>query len=187
MDWLLFRAINGLAGRSVVLDEVFRFFANDYIVPTVVVALLVVGWFSGEARWRRVVVHALLALLLANLIVKVFNLVWFRPRPFTFNDVNLLFYYPSDSSFPSNSAAAMWALAWATWLRDRGSRIGRSAVVLAALMGFSRIWIGVHYPLDIVGGALVGILSAGVVERNSERLRPLTDGLVWLARWLRLA
>lgn len=187
MDWAGFRAINGLAGRWSVLDEAFRFFANDYMVPTAVVALLVVGWFGAETRWRRVVVHALLALLLANLVVKLFNLAWFRPRPFTFNDVTLLFYYPSDSSFPSNSAAAMWSLAWATWLRDRRSRIGQGAVVLAALMGFSRVWIGVHYPLDIIGGAVVGVLSAGLVERNGERLRPLTDGLVRLAGRLGLA
>lgn len=187
MDWALFRAINGLAGQWPPVDELFRLFASDYIVPTIVVALLVVGWFSGETRWRRVVVHALLALLLANLIVKVFNLAWFRPRPFTYNDVNLLFYYPSDSSFPSNSAAAVWSLAWAIWLRHRQSLIGRSAVLLAALMGLSRVWVGIHYPLDIVGGALVGILAATLVERYHEPLRPLTNGLLWLATRLCLA
>ncbi|MDQ4074963.1 MAG: phosphatase PAP2 family protein [Chloroflexota bacterium] len=187
MDLFLFRLINGLAGRWTGVDELFRFFANDYIVPTAVVAMLVVGWFSGNERWRRVVIHAILALLLANLIVKLSNLVWFRPRPFTYNEVNLLFYYPSDSSFPSNSAAAVWSLAWALWLRQRGSWLGRGAVLLAALMGWSRIWVGVHYPFDIVGGVAIGILAAAVVEHNRVRLRPLTQALEWLARKLALA
>lgn len=186
MDFTLFRLINGLAGRWVAADEFFRFFANDYIVPTAVVALLVVGWFSGEERWRRVVVHALLALLLANLVVKLCNLTWFRPRPFTFNEVNLLFYYPSDSSFPSNSAAAVWSMAAAIWLRHRESRLGQGAILLAALMGIARIWVGIHYPLDILGGAAVGFLSAAWVERSHIRLRPLTDRLVWLAQKLAL-
>jgi undecaprenyl-diphosphatase len=187
MDLELFRLINGLAGRWVAADEFWRFFANDYIVPTAIVAILVVAWFSGETRWRRVVVHAVLALLLANLAVKVFNLVWFRPRPFTYQDVNLLFYYPSDSSFPSNSAAAMWSMAWAIWLRHRESRMGRAAVLLAALMGLGRVWVGVHYPMDIVGGAAIGILAATQIERHRVRLRPLTDGLAWLAQRLGLA
>lgn len=187
MDLALFRLINGLAGRWGPADELFRFLANDYIVPTLVVAMLVVGWFSGDPRLRRVVVHALLALLVANAIVKGLNLLWFRPRPFTFNEVNLLFYYPSDSSFPSNSAAAVWALAAASYGRDRVSRIGQAALLLAALMGFARIWVGVHYPLDIVGGAAIGLLAAALVERARLRLRPLTDGLVAVARRMGLA
>lgn len=187
MDLLLFRLINNLAGQWRPADEFFRFFANDYIVPSAIVALLVIGWFRGGIHWRRVVVHALVALLLANGLVKLSNYLWFRPRPFTFHEVNLLFYYPSDSSFPSNSAAAMWSIAWAIWERQRGSRLGLAALLLAALMGFSRVWIGVHYPLDIVGGAASGILAAYLVERYRQRLRPLTVGLLWLARKLALA
>lgn len=186
MDFALYRLINGLAGRWPLIDELFRLLANDYVVPTALVALLVVGWFSGESRWRQAVLHAILALLVANLMVKLCNYAWFRPRPFTYNEVTLLFYYPSDSSFPSNSAAAMWGLAWAAWLHQRGSRIALAAVVLAALMGIGRVWVGVHYPLDIVGGALVGILAATLVERFDERLRPISEGLSWLARRLAL-
>ena len=187
MDYALFRLVNGLAGRWSLVDEFFRFFANDYVVPTALVALLVVAWFSGDPRWRRVVVHALLALLLANVVVKLCNLVWFRPRPFTYNEVNLLFYFPSDSSFPSNSAAAVWALAWALYLRMGKRMLGTLSLILAALMGLSRIWVGVHYPLDILGGAAIGIATATVIEHFRFRLRPLTEALIWLARRLALA
>ncbi|MBA3532852.1 MAG: phosphatase PAP2 family protein [Ardenticatenales bacterium] len=187
MDLLLFRLINNLAGQWPPVDEFFRFFANDYIVPTAIVALLVVGWFSGDERWRRVVVHALLALVLVNGIVALSNLLWFRPRPFTYNEVHHLFYYPSDSSFPSNSAAAVWSMAWAIWERTRGSSLGWAALLLAGLMGLSRVWVGIHYPLDIVGGAAAGILAAIFVERHRVRLRPLTDTLLWLAEKLALA
>ncbi|MGB0389817.1 MAG: phosphatase PAP2 family protein, partial [Ardenticatenaceae bacterium] len=161
--------------------------ANDYVVPTMVVGLLVVAWFGGEGRWRQVVLHALLALLIANGIVKLCNLIWFRPRPFTYHDVNMLFYYPSDSSFPSNSAAAVWSMAGAIWFRERASRLGQVAILLAALMGISRIWVGVHYPLDIVGGAAAGMIAAKLVEHYDVRLRPLTEWLLWLAKKLALA
>ena len=48
MDFTLFRLINGQVGQSPLIDELFRFFANDYIVPSLLVAMLVVGWFSGK-------------------------------------------------------------------------------------------------------------------------------------------
>ena len=187
MDLTLFRLINGLAGQWPAVDEVFRFFANDYIVPTFLVAFLVVGWFSGQAKWRQIVLHALLALLLANIIVKACNLIWFRPRPFTYNEVTMLFYYPSDSSFPSNSAAVVWSLAGAMWLSLPSSRFGQVALLLAAIMGWSRIWVGVHYPLDIVGGACAGLLAAWWVKRYEKRLYPVAKGLEWLARKMALA
>lgn len=187
MDLLLFRGINGLAGRWWLVDEFFRLAANDYVVPSVIVTLLLVRWFHPEPRHRRVVVHAIVALLLANLLVKGLNLLWFRPRPFTYNEVTLLFYFPSDSSFPSNSAAAVWSLAAALWFRDRRGATGRIALALAALMGLSRIWIGVHYPLDIVGGALIGLVAAAGVEQQRHRLRPLTEALHTIARRLALA
>ena len=188
MDFTLFRLINGQAGQSSVLDELFRFFANDYIVPSLLVAMLVVGWFSGKSEWRQIVLHALLALLVANALVKACNLIWFRPRPFTYHDVNMLFYYPSDSSFPSNSAAVVWSLAGIMWFAlPKTSRFGYSALFLAAIMGWSRIWVGVHYPFDIVGGAFAGLLAAWWVKRYEKRLYPAVRGLEWLARKMALA
>lgn len=186
MDYLLFRLINGLAGQWRVADELFRLFANDYVVPTVLVAMLVALWFSGHEAARRVVLQALLALVLVNALVALSNLLLFRPRPFTAHEATMLFYYPSDSSFPSNSASAMWALAWAIWLHERGGRMGWAAVILATLMGTSRVWVGVHYPLDIVGGALFGIVAATLVQRAAPRLAPLLRGMERLAARLAL-
>ena len=161
MDYGLFEAINGLAGRWTVADEFFRFFANDYIVPTAIVAMLVIDWFRGALRARRVVVHAILALLVANLIVKLSNLLWYRLRPFTLHDVTLLFYYlamrprpallwpdavrlilptPPLPAFPSGHAARISTIAmWAGLLapheqRHLGSLTG---LVLAFTIGWS--------------------------------------------------
>ncbi len=174
MDYALFRLINGLAGRSPLLDELMRFLATDYMVPTIAMTLVVLLWFSGHVERQRQIFLALLSVVVTNVVVKAMNLVYFRPRPFTDHDVTLLFYHPSDSSFPSNSAASLWSLAWAVWTFDR--RLGTLFIALAVLMGFSRVYVGVHYPLDIVGGALVGIFSAHwVVRHAAPRLNPLID------------
>ncbi|MCZ7572850.1 MAG: undecaprenyl-diphosphatase [Ardenticatenaceae bacterium] len=184
-DLLLFRLINGVAGTVPLLDAVMRFLANDYVIPTALAATLVFLWFSRDERLQQAVIRAGLALLLANGIVKLINLIWYRPRPFTYHDVHLLFYFPSDSSFPANSAAAMFALAGTIWLVDRPA--GSWMLLAGATMALARVYVGVHYPFDVLGGAAIGIVSAMALQRLSPYLRPLAVGLARLSRRLGLA
>ncbi len=190
LDIALFNLINGFATRVPVLDQVMRLFVNDYLVPTALCLLAAALWFLGqdkEARLanRRAVVSMVVAVLLANTLVKLCNLVYFRPRPFSVQEVNLLFYRPSDSSLPSNPAAVGFAFAGVGWQTDR--RLGALMGVLAGLFGFARVYCGVHYPLDVVAGALTGLLSAYVVGKARRLLTPLTEAVVAIGRKLYLA
>lgn len=185
MDYALFRLINGLAGRWPLLDEFMRFWATDYMAPTIAMSAVVLLWFSGQLERERQILLALGSVVVTNLVVKAMNLVYFRPRPFTDHDVTLLFYHPSDSSFPANSAATLWSLAWAMWTFDR--RVGAFFLTLATLMSFSRVYVGVHYPLDVVGGALIGILCARwVIKHAAPRLDPLINRALRVLRQLAL-
>lgn len=168
MDVFLFDALNGLVGRWPWLDGGVRFLVNDYVVPTVLSLALLTLWFSGQGLYGRrrrqfAVVHAAVAVVLANLLVKLMNLAVFRPRPFAELDVNLLFYRPTDSTLPSNPAAVAFAFAFAVFLHDRAW--GLAMVVVAALFGLARVVAGVHYPLDVVVGALVGLAAAWLALR----------------------
>ncbi|MER6119205.1 phosphatase PAP2 family protein [Streptomyces sp. NPDC001743] len=90
---------------------------------------------------------------------------------------------PGDWSFPSNHAAIAAAAAAAIWLTDR--RLGAVACVAALAMGASRVWVGAHYPHDVMLGLLAGVLVAwpltlaarrcapAVVRLRDSRLRPL--------------
>lgn len=184
-DLFLFRLINGVAGTIPLLDGLMRFLVNDYVIPTALAATLVFLWFSRQDRLQEAVIRAGLALLLANGLVKFINLIWYRPRPFTHNDVNLLFYFPSDSSFPANSVAATFAFAWTIWLVNRAA--GAWMLLAAAGMAVARVYVGVHYPLDILGGAAIGIASAVLLQRLAPYLHPLTVRLARLSRRLGLA
>lgn len=177
MDRLLFRLLNGLAGRWPWLDGLILFLVNDYVVPTALSLALLGLWFSGSevyGRRRRqfAVVQAFVAVMVANALVKLCNLLLFRARPFTDLEVNLLFYRPTDSTLPSNPAAVAFAFAATVYLHERtwGLWMG----LLAGLFGLARVMAGVHYPLDVVVGAGVGILAAHIALR--------VPGLGWLAR-----
>ncbi|MER6300992.1 phosphatase PAP2 family protein [Kitasatospora sp. NPDC001539] len=78
-----------------------------------------------------------------------------------------------DWSFPSNHSVIAFAAAIALWSVSR--RLGAVATVFAALMAASRVWVGVHYPHDVVVGAVVGTLVALVLAPLAGRCGPLVD------------
>lgn len=190
IDWTLFQLANSLAGRSPILDTIIRLLINDYALTTALVLFPFALWFSGHSRaerqrHQRAVLNAVAALVIANLIVKALNLVYWRWRPFTFHGVTLLFYHPSDSSFPSNAATVGFCIATSIWLFDR--KMGAVLFVVAALLGISRIIGGVHYPSDILGGILIGALSAYWVRRRMHFLDRLWTLVITRMRGLLLA
>ena len=123
--------------------------------------------------------------LIASALVNLSNLVYFRERPFRWHEVNLLFYYPSDSSFPSNSATVVAAVAVTVWLRNRSW--GWPMLLLAVAFAFSRVYAGVHYPGDVLGGFVLGSASAWALTEHGRWLNPLYDRIISLARRLYLA
>jgi undecaprenyl-diphosphatase len=118
-------------------------------------------------------------------MVEIINNFWQRPRPFQELDVNLLFYPPTDPSFPSNSASVLFAMAWGIFLYDR--KAGSALLAIAAVMSFSRIYVGIHYPLDIAGGIVLGLLVALFFTALFRLLDPLVNRIIDLLRSFYLA
>jgi undecaprenyl-diphosphatase len=190
VDLWLFNLINGLAGHTPVLDQVMRALVSDYVGPTLQVLGLLGFWFEGRSadsrrKNQRAVLRAAVALVLSGALVGLCNLFYFRDRPFRYNEVNLLFYYPTDSSFPSNSVAVVFSFATTIWLQNR--RWGLLMMILAAGFAISRVYCGVHYPADILAGFVLGAGAAWFLTRYGRWLDRLFDLVIYLARQLYLA
>lgn len=98
-------------------------------------------------------------LLLTNLVLK--NL-FMRPRPYAVIDgLTILINPPHGYSFPSGHTSAAFCLAMILFFINKRASV--VAFVFAVLMGFSRMYTGVHYPSDVLGGALVGVVAALIV------------------------
>lgn len=98
-----------------------------------------------------------------------------RTRPWIlFDQVMRLIPDPGDSSFPSGHSAASMAPAMAILLNGANKKYGAAAVTLAILIGFSRLYLGVHFPSDVCGGLILGVICACIVYyANKWRERSL--------------
>lgn len=184
-DVWLFHAINDFVGTAPLVDWMARALVNDHAVPTAMSLVAVGLWFAGatpeeRARNQRTVVFIALALLFSNALIKNLSYVYFRPRPFATEEVKLLFYRPSVSSFPSIPAEVAFCFAAGAWYANK--RVGRIMFALAALYALARVYAGVHYPSDILGGAAIGAGMVWTVKRLDFAFEPLADWFIGIAR-----
>jgi undecaprenyl-diphosphatase len=196
LDHRIFLWISGLAGKFGPLDWAASHLANDYFIPAIIAMIAFGLWFTGrtpEERRRNQwgFIYAATGVGFSALAVLVMNDHYFRPRPYvTFPQVlpqvNRLFYQPTVSSFPSYPAALTFAFAFGIWLQNK--KVGLVLFGLAALMSLARIYVGVHYPSDIVAGAAIGIVVTYLCSWIPKLiLRPITNFLILILERLFLA
>jgi undecaprenyl-diphosphatase len=179
MDAFLFQQINGLAGHNPGFDT-FMALSAKYL--PVFFALFLLGlWLT---RRQRVAFLAGVSALLALEIAQIINGIFLRPRPYTVYAAHLLIERTSDPSFPSDHATLAFAIAALVWQFNR--KLGWGVLAFAIFQGFARVYVGAHYPSDIVGGAILGILVSMAVGKVSQlpMIRRLLNSLFgWLAKW----
>jgi undecaprenyl-diphosphatase len=162
MDLSIYKSINGYAFDHHWFEQVMHFFATDgqYLFVAILAWL-----FLATGRWRvsngrEGVVAAGFSALIALGIGQLISHAWDRPRPYDAHpdSAHLFVARSHDPSFPSDHATASFAIAVAIFLRNRTA--GSIALVLAVLVSVGRVAVGVHYPSDVVGGALLGTACA---------------------------
>ena len=189
-DVALFHFLNNFAGVSPALDWLVRALVNDYAVPAIFALVLGAFWFSGatDAERRRnqqAILITLIGIALANATMRLLQNYYFRPRPFATETVKLLFYRPSVSSFPSVPVATMFCYVVGLWPANK--TVGRVLLILAVAFGLARVIAGVHYPLDIIGGAVWGTGCTWLPRRCLRFLDPVFVRILQLGQALNLA
>lgn len=142
---------------------------------------LAIGWLRGSVPVRQALLAATLAGLTGLAFNQIIGLFWYHPRPFELGIGRTLIPHAQDSSFPSDHLTLIWSIAFTLMLR-RKTRLAGWIVALAGVpVGWARIYLGVHFPADIVGALPVAlastVLARGVQKRITEplaeRLQPL--------------
>lgn len=176
-DLTIYHMINGLAGHSHVLDMAMKFFAKDAL--EIYALLFIIAWFTmpkSEIKHRHALVVAVFSGVLALLINVVISHVWFRPRPFTVlgkGTFTQLVPHSPDASFPSDHTSGSFGFAAASWGKNQ-KWISWSFTLLAIVVMFARVYVGVHWPTDVIAGFVVGTISGRFMWKFSRFIYPVT-------------
>lgn len=176
LDKNLFLFINSFVGRIPIFDGLVKLVVNEYFVPVTLALILLYLWFvpsSESSKNQKIVVVASIAVGVVDLIIAVSNHFFVRVRPFGDLHANLLFYKPTDPSFPSNAATVGFAIATAIYFANK--KIGSVALLLAGFYAFSRVYAGVHYPSDVLAGAFLGMVVTYIVSKFDRQLKFLVS------------
>lgn len=151
----LFFQIFNLNGQNAILDKLMLFGATDLIYITFAM-VLILGIREG-IREKKSFLLIILALPVAVLLIKIIHLFFYESRPFV--TFNLLPYAPEsqDASFPSRHATISAVIAFAyTYFKSKWTLL---FLFIMLWIGVARIFVGVHYPLDVLGGFITAIIS----------------------------
>jgi undecaprenyl-diphosphatase len=167
LNQTLFLFINASSHPTPFVVGIAKFFAT-YAIWLAPLALIA-GWLRGDDVLRHHMVEAALSTGVALLAAQIIGVAWPQPRPFMIGlGTNLMAHSP-DSSFPSDHLTCLWGAAFSLLLHRRTRAAGTALALLGIPMSWSRIYLGVHSPADIVGAALVSALSAWVLARAGRR------------------
>ncbi|CAM5620881.1 undecaprenyl-diphosphatase [Bacillus circulans] len=164
----LFRYINDL-GKQYTFLNIPMILIAEYMVYFLAIATLLL-WFSSKKKNRMMVLCAMVSFLFAEIGGKIAGILHSNYQPFEeLLNVNKLIEKAVDNSFPSDHTILFFSICLSFYLFKRG--IWLFWVILALIVGISRIWVGVHYPMDVFVGAFIATMSSILVYLTLPKLK----------------
>lgn len=156
---VLFFQIFNLSGKWQFLDALMIFGAEYLIIFSYLFIILL--FFTGQRRDRKALLLTAGGLIIGAIITFLIRLFYQQPRPFVTFPINPLINKVDLLSFPSTHTLTMAVVAFSFYFYH--SKFAPLLIFFLIWVGFSRIYVGVHYPLDILGGLIVGIISVHLI------------------------
>jgi undecaprenyl-diphosphatase len=176
MNVNLFRTINDLGKEYTYLNNFFIFMAEYMVFILAFIALIF--WFTRREENRMMIISATISFILAEMMGKIAGTLHSNNQPFAeLSNVNKLIEKAVDNSFPSDHTILFFAFCMTFFIYQKRWRY--IWIMLALVVGISRIWVGVHYPADVIVGAIISIFSTFIASFIVSRLNIIRK-LLWL-------
>ncbi len=174
-DLSLFQSLHAYAGLSGWIDGLGIFLARYLpLLVIAVAALFIVRAKDWRARWQRFSLPTLATIAAWGVATPLIRLFYDRPRPPEILDITSLIPLPESGSMPSGHAAFFFALALAIFFLNR--RWGTVFLAAAVLIALARVFVGVHWPTDVLAGAALGIAGAYLANYLLQRKQETGTG-----------
>ncbi len=164
MNEKIFHYLNNLALQNELFDTIV-IFITDWLIWWMFFGVLLLFLFKKITleQFLKIIFYPIIIWIIAK-IIKYF---YYSPRPFLeLENIKLLIEHGGNDSIPSGHTVLSFALATITYLYHKNT--GIIFIVLATLIGLSRIIIGVHWPLDVLAGFVFGILGILILKKSEK-------------------
>ena len=165
IDSLLFHYFNSLALKYLWLDALGIFFAK--YLPYLLFSILFLLLIKNFQKYWKLIKLSFLSAILASIFTEIVRFLWFRPRPFIVREVNLLLNHTPTAAFPSMHTSFFFGLSTLLYFYNR--KAGILFLFASFLIGLSRVFCGLHWPSDILGGIIVGIFSGWLILKLTDK------------------
>lgn len=182
VDWKVLEFLNHeLSGLGGFLNKFF----TEYLIYFVPIFLIGLWFFSSKAKTvaLRAFFSAILAWpILAYISGRLIN----RPRPFMLGDIQELIFHRPDYSFPSDHAAALFAITFSFFFSGY-KKIGYFMLIISLIICTFRVSNGLHFPSDIIAGAVYGLVAAWIIKFLDPALDKVYKIIIKIMQKVRLA
>lgn len=147
--------------------------------------ILILGWLRGDSNIRKMFFASAITALFALLVNQMIGFLWQHPRPFMMGIGHTLIPHVADSSFPSDHMTLICGVAFGLLVQPTVRRIGSILFLLSIPVAWARIYLGVHFPLDMLGALLVTSMCALVVNwKRAIVVEPAFKLILFTYEWI---
>lgn len=161
----IFRFINNLANRNALLDNIMIFCSKCLpgIFALAVIIIYLLGISKKRVNYRKIAVNTIIFMLINLLVSLIIGEIHYVNRPFVSHNVNLVIPHDANASFPSDHVIGTFSIALG--LRMFNKKLGNIFIILSILVGISRIYVGHHYPSDVIGAFIVVLIMSFIYRK----------------------
>ena len=160
MNMELFKAINNLANKNEILDNVMIFFSKDvpYVFMAIIGIVFLLGITNRNISYRKAAVNTFIITVINLILSFIIGGIYYEDRPFVHNKVNLLFPHVEDAAFPSDHATGTMSIALGFIKYNK--LLSVILTITSIIVGFSRVYVGHHYPADVIGAYIMVCITS---------------------------
>ena len=175
----LFQMIHKGAGTDPFFDLCAIFFSETG--PYILIAVFVLAWLRAGKKRKHILIETMEAAALSLVLNQLIGFYYFHPRPYMIGLCDPLILHSPETSFPSDHATFMFTAIIYLLVFNDGYSLGLLLLPVAVITAWGRVYSGIHFPFDMFGSLVVGVISSFCVFKGAYYMKNLNGWLVYKA------